>query len=274
MEDNPDFKYIKKSFLVYDIDGKYQTTATRDSGLTRNYETMDVDFFDLEDKKTSLVKVQQPVLVCTEGYYFQKKRSGVFIYSILDSLNPQKRYKIWEQNFRKGKLHGKSKAYTLLGQVAAEYDYEDDSLVGKSILYAADGKTIYEEIIYDLERGKYVKRTFNDTSGKLMREESYANYQLNGRARDYYANGQVEMEEFYIDAKLNGTRRHYYSSGKRWNEVEYRNDKTWTALGAYLESGRPLFPGSLSNGTGVLHIYDRYGVLQESYMFMKGDFVK
>jgi hypothetical protein len=166
-EDIPDFKYTKKSYLVYDIDGKYQTTATRDSGLTRNYETMDMDFFDLDDRKTSLVKIEQPVLVCIEGYYLDKKRSGTFIYSILDSLNPQKRYKIWEQTFKNGKLHGISKAYTIQGQVAAEYNYQDDSIVGKSKLYGTDGKTIIEEISYDLERGKYVKRTYNDTSGKL-----------------------------------------------------------------------------------------------------------
>ena len=273
-EDIPDFKYTKKSYLVYDIDGKYQTTASRDSGLTRNYETMDMDFFDLDDRKTSLVRIQQPVLVCIEGYYIDKLKSGTFVYSILDSLNPQKRYKIWEQSFRKGKLNGMSKAYTIQGKVAAEYNYKDDSLVGKSKLYGADGHTIIEEISYDLERGKYVKRTYNDTSGKLMREENYSSYMLNGISRDFYAYGQVEMEEFYIDDKLNGTRRHFYPSGARWTEVEYRNGKTWTALGAYLENGRPLFPGSLSNGTGVLHIYDRYGVVQESYMFMKGEFVK
>lgn len=272
--DIPNFKYTRKSFLVKEDTIKFKNILTTNQGLTKVYETISLGFFDLDDSKKYVVNVTQELLACIEGNYVNNKRAGIFIHSIMDSLNPQIRYKVWEQNYKNGKKHGMSKAYTLQGKIAAQYEYKEDSLVGKSILFAADGKNMVEEIIYDILPGKYTVRKYNDTSGKLIREEKYEKYELNGKARDFYSSGQVEMEEFYIDGKLNGTRRHFYPSGARWNEVEYRNGKTWTALGAYLENGKPIYPGTLINGTGVLHIYNKYGELQESYMFMKGEFVK
>lgn len=273
-KDVPEFKYNRKSFVVIRDTAKFKAISNAGNGYSKEYETMTLSFFDLDDSKKIVANITQEVLVCIEGNYLKNKRVGSFVFSILDSLNPQLKFKIWEQNYRNGKRHGISKAYTLQGKLAAQYEYKDDSLTGKSILYAADGQNKMEEVIYDIIPGKFIIRKYNDTSGKLKREELYERYELNGKSRDFYPSGQVEMEEFYIDGKLNGTRRHFYPSGQRWNEVEYKNGKTWTALGAYLENGKPLYPGSLMNGTGVLHIYDKYGELKESYMFMKGDFVK
>lgn len=274
LEDLPNFKYTRKSFIVNEDTTLFKNSTTKDNGLVKMYYTIHLSFFDLDDTKKFITTIRQDVLNCVEGYYINGKRNGTFLYYIMDSLNPKMRYKIWEQNFKYGKLHGTSKAYTLQGKIAAHYEYKEDSLVGKSILYAADGVSPLEEIIYSSQPGKYIKRNYNDTSGKLEREENYENYELNGKARDFYPNGQVEFEEFYIDGKLNGTRRHFYPSGARWTEVEYRNGKTWNALGSYLENGKPLFPGTLYNGTGALHIRDKYGVIQETYIYLKGEFVK
>ena len=275
IENSPHLKYTRKSFIVNEDTSIFKDSPNKEHGLTRTYYAMTLSFFDLDDSKKYVTNVRQNALVCVEGYYINGKRSGTFNHYIMDSLNPNKRFRIWEQTYKNGKLYGSSFAYTLQGKIAAQYEYKEDSLAGKSVLYAADGRSPLEEIIYDkLIRGKYIRRSYNDTSGKLLREELYENYQLNGKARDFYPEGQAEIEEFYIDGKLNGTRKHFYPSGQRWTEVEYRNGKTWTALGSYLENGRPLYPGSLMNGTGVLHIYDQYGVIQESYMYMKGEFVK
>jgi antitoxin component YwqK of YwqJK toxin-antitoxin module len=273
--DIPNFKYTRKSFVVNQDSLKFKNSPNQNQGLSRVYVSMNLSFFDLDDSKKYVTNIQQFVLACIEGYYISGKRNGRFTHYILDSLNPNVRFKIWEQNFKNDKLYGISQAYTLQGKLAAQYEYKDDSLIGKSVLYAADGRSALEEIIYDKQvKGKYVKRNYNDTSGKLEREENYEKYELNGKARDFYPGGQVEIEEFFIDGKLNGSRKHFYPSGQRWTEVEYRNGKIWTALGSYLENGRPLYPGSLINGSGVLHIYDKYGIIQESYMYMKGELVK
>jgi antitoxin component YwqK of YwqJK toxin-antitoxin module len=274
LEDVPHIKYTRKSFVANEDTSKYKDSPNREHGLTRTYFAMTLSFFDIDDSKKYVTNVRQNALACVEGYYINGKRSGTFSHYIMDSLNPSKRFKIWEQTYKNGKLHGISKAFTLQGQVAAQYEFNEDRPIGRSALFAIDAKTPIEEIIYDDSSGKYTKRNYNDTSGKLIREEHFENDILNGKARDFYPNGQVEIEEFYIDGELNGTRRHFYPSGQRWTEVEYRNGKTWTALGSFLENGRPLFPGTLNNGTGVLHIYDKYGQIQESYMFLKGEFLK
>jgi antitoxin component YwqK of YwqJK toxin-antitoxin module len=272
--DIPNIKYTPKKFIVDEDSLRFKNSPNSDEGLTRTYSKASIAFFDTDDSKKHITSRQHTVLTCVEGYFIKGKENGSFYHYILDSLQPQKRYKIWEQTFRNGKRNGICKAFTLEGKLAAQYEYREDTLVNKTTLYAADGVSVLEEVIFGKTPGTYLKRNYNDMSGKLMREELYEKYMLNGTSRDFYETGAVEIEEFYIDGELNGTKRRYYPSGNRWTEVEYRNGKTWTALGSYLENGRPIFPGNLSNGTGVLHIHDKYGNISVSYMFMKGEPVR
>lgn len=275
LEDLPQIKYTRKSFIANEDTTKFKDSPNREQGLTRTYFAMTLSFFDVDDSRKYVTNVRQIALACVEGYYINGKRSGTFSHYIMDSLNPNKRFKIWEQTYNNGKLHGISKAFTLEGKTAAQYEFNDDRPIGRSVLFGIDAKTPIEEIIYDhTSPGKYVKRNYNDTSGKLTREEHYENDILNGKVRDYYPNGQVEYEEFYINGEVHGTSRQFYPSGVKWVEVEYRNGKVWNIIGSYLENGKPMYPGTLINGTGVFHIYNKYGEVQESYMYMKGELVK
>lgn len=271
---NIEHHYTRKSFVVREDTARFKDIGDRINGLSRYHFTMNVNFYDLDNSKKYIADVNQDALVAIEGYFQNKQKNGLFTIFIMDSLNPNIRYKIWEETYRNDKLNGSVKAYTLQGKLAASYQYRNDTLVGEAITYAADGIRKLSEIIYDNHPGKYLKKIYNDTTGKLMREEHYENYELNGKVRDYYPNGKIEMDEFFINGKMTGARKHFYPSGAIWHILEYNNGKPWMALGAYLENGRPLNPGNLANGTGSVLFYDEYGNVIETHIFLKGELVR
>lgn len=262
--------YTRKSFLVNVDTSKFVSSQQKDNGLTRTFYTSELEFIDIDDLSTQYVRITQPVMICIEGYYINKKKNGVFNYYIYDSLNPTKRYKIWEQNYKNDKLNGISQSFSIQGKLVSNQEYKDDSIVGRYKFYAIDGKTIKEEIEYLTEKNSWIHRYYNDTTGKLELEEPYQNGVLNGKQKYYYPNGKVENEMLYIDGKINGTRKHYYPSGKIKTEVEYRNGKFWTMLGTYDQNGKKLDGGTLKDGNGYIILYDNNANAKEVYRYIQG----
>lgn len=264
--------YTRKAFVTAVDTNQFKNSTQQSEGLVKRYEVIEFDFFDRSDDGKSLMKINQPVLVYSEGYYVGGKKSGLFHFYIIDSATPNKRYKVWELNYFKDKLNGSVKAYTLQGTIAATFEYLNDSIVGKSAVYSANGKFKTEETEYKKGMTDYIKRTYSDTAGYIISEEVYKNSLLNGKVKTYYPKGGIEYEDFYIDGKMTGTARYYYPSGRLNMELEFRNDKPWNIIGSYSPDGTKRNGGDLKNGNGTIIRYDEKGD-GYPYLYHKGESV-
>ncbi|GGB24356.1 toxin-antitoxin system YwqK family antitoxin [Puia dinghuensis] len=260
--------YTEKHF-VREEDPKEFVPIVPKSGFTRTYLLGQVGIMDLDDNHTTYIKYGTKALLCIEGEYQNNQREGVFTFSLIDSLDHKKRYKLYEQTFKANKLNGEWRTYTLAGKLNNVQHYSNDSLDGLSRTYWIDGKSIVEERQYSNGRANYILRKYSPPD-TLEREITFVNNAPNGAAKVFYPSGIVKDEVTLKDGALIGIRRYYYPSGKIWSEAEYKNGKPWTAIANYTADGQKRNPGTLKNGNGTMILYDDDGTVRQTLRFIEG----
>ena len=71
-----------------------------------------------------------------------------------------------------------------------------------------------------------MKDTYEIKEGKgkiksLEFEGEYLNGEMNGKAKEYYLNGNLKFAGYYLNGKKHGLGKEYYSNGKLYFEGEY-----------------------------------------------------
>lgn len=263
------------------------------NGIGHTYVVTDVTLWDVDDKKSTHIKWKYNVLMTIEGPYKNGKREGVFVYKVIDSINPNKTYTIYEQTIKNDQLNGVWKTYNLQGTLVTAQTFENNIAKGLSTTYWIDGKKILDEKeILDGER-KYIQRNYNEQgllaetitienkkgnglrttyfpNGKPHHQVTMVEGILNGTAKTFYESGVVAEEVNFSNGEFNGTRRYFYPDGKVWIEELYKDGKHWTVIANYDANGKKRNPGTLKNGNGTLVLYNEDGTVRETVTYING----
>ncbi|HLP37064.1 toxin-antitoxin system YwqK family antitoxin [Lacibacter sp.] len=266
---------------------------TPENGIGRTYAITDATLWDVDNNNSTHVKWNYKVLIIMEGPYKNGKREGIFVYRVVDSLNPAKTYPIYEQTFKNDQLNGVWKTYNLQGTLVGAQTFENNIQRGLSTTYWIDGKRIMDEKeILDGER-KYIQRNYNQQgilaetisienkkrnglrtiyfpNGNPQRQVMLVDGVPNGPAKTFYENGIVAEEVNFENGEFNGTRRYFYPDGKVWIEEIYKEGKHWTVIANYDASGKKRNPGTLKNGNGTLILYNEDGTVRETATYING----
>ena len=113
---------------------------------------------------------------------------------------------------------------------------------------------------------KYVDTTVNDSIIKKFIEFSingsieligfYNGEIKTGKWTWYYNNGKIKSICNYRNGKLNGSYKYFYKNGQLWTERIFKNDLLLDVISSYNVNGKPNNPGTLSNGNGLVYLYD------------------
>ncbi|RYY66493.1 MAG: hypothetical protein EOO12_04080 [Chitinophagaceae bacterium] len=249
-------RYTQKHFVRrYDSLAFPALRAT--DGPMRTYIEMTPDIWDVDDDNSTHIRAgSRPALVLVEGNMRNNQREGVFTFSVLDSADHSKRYKIFDQEYVHDRLNGQYRTYNLKGTLVETQTMRNDSLDGIGRSYWIDGTSVMQETEYFGGSMHYVKRELNP-DGKPARESEY-------RAGDL-----VRVRTFYHE-QFNGTRRYFYPNGQLWIEEEYRNGLHWNIVGNWDAQGKRRDGGTLKGGNGTLKLYNEDGSLRETATYVNG----
>jgi antitoxin component YwqK of YwqJK toxin-antitoxin module len=263
------------------------------NGIGRTYAVTDATLWDVDNNNATHVRWNYKVLITMEGPFKNGKRDGVFVYSVVDSLNPAKTYPIYEQTFQNDQLNGVWKTYNLQGTLVAVQTFENNIQKGLSTTYWIDGKRIIDEKEILAGEGNYIQRIYNKQglltetvtvenkkpnglrttyfpNGKPQRQVTLVDGIPNGPAKTFYESGVVAEEVNLEQGEFNGIRRYFYPNGKLWIEELYKKGKHWTVIANYDATGKKRNPGTLKDGNGTLILYNEDGTVRETVTYSNG----
>lgn len=267
---------------------------TPENGIGRTYILGDITLRDVDDKKETHIKwTYKKLLLVVEGPYKNGKREGVFVFSAIDSLNPMKTYRIYEQPFKNDQLNGVWKTFNLEGTLVSTQTFENNIAKGLSTTYWIDGKKILDEVELIDGYRKYIQRTYDKNgllaetltiengkanglhttyypNGKPQQQVTLVNGQPNGLAKSWYETGVITDEVNLLNGQYDGIRLYYYPNGKLWIEQLYKEGKSWTVIANYDANGKNRNPGTLNNGNGTLILYNDDGTVRETVNYVNG----
>lgn len=262
-------RYTPKHFVSADDPQKFVRIVPKADGFMRTYLLTDTEIWDTDDDNTTYVKSGKKVLICMEGQYKNGQRDGVFTAYVLDSLDQNTRYKIFEQTYSNNRLNGPWRSYTLKGKLAGVENYVNDSISGTSKFYWIDGKSLMRETVHLNGHIKVIQKEYSG-DGVVIEETTFENGVPNGPAKKYYPNGVLQDEVILMNGLPNGVRKYYYPSGKLWIEQEMKEGKPWTVIGNYTESGQKRDAGTLKNGNGTVIFYNEDNSVREVVTYKNG----
>ena len=115
---------------------------TPENGIGRTYAITEATLWDVDNNNATHIKWNYKILITMEGPYKNGKREGIFVYRVVDSLNPAKTYPIYEQTFKNDQLNGEKKLYYLPSDpedrqetVISVYNYLNGEVEGKFTEY-------------------------------------------------------------------------------------------------------------------------------------------
>lgn len=263
-------KYTPKSFVTVFDSTKLKSPVRPENGFFRTYLPVETQIFDLDDNNSTYIAISAKVLLCFEGESRNNKREGVFNVYLIDSLDYDKRYKIWEQTFVNDKLTGLWNVYTLKGTLTSFQTYRNDSLNGIARNLWIDGKTIMDETEYFNGSANFTIRNFHK-NGKIQAEIPHLNNKITGLGKKFYENGTLQESAHFENGAFNGTRKYYYPNGQLWIEQVYKQGKSWTVVANYTEDGKKRNAGTLKNGNGTIIFYNEDGSIRETISYINGE---
>ena len=136
-----------------------------------------------------------------------------------DGLLQLNNCKMYEENYKDGKLEGKQTTWYQIGEIKSEVNYKDGKKEGKSTTWYQGGK-IQLEVNYR-DGQKDGKATSWYKNGQKKSDQNYINGKREFQSTSWYQNGQVETQENYKDSKMTS----WYPSGEIKSEVYYKNSK-------------------------------------------------
>lgn len=285
--------HTKKLFRTTYQSDLFKTTPILDEGIGVTYLETEITLWDVDDNNTTHIQWDYKTVIKVEGPYKNGKRNGVFTYYVIDSLNKNKLYKIYEQHFVNDSLDGVWTTYNLKGIKVQEQTYVNGLLKGMATTYNYDGKAILYAIDHIDGNRKYIERNFYKSGtveseitiedkkkngdykeyfpdGKLKRKLFLKNNVLEGPASIYYESGVLKEEVSFSNNKFNGTRKYYHPNGQLWIEEIYKDGMHWTVIANYDAKGNKRNPGTLKEGNGTLILYKEDGTVRETVHYVNG----
>lgn len=258
-------KYTPKKFVTTLDTAEFRNTS--ENGLRKTYMLDRPEIWDVDDLNTTHIRFSEPALLYFEGTETNGKKNGITTVYLIDSLDHNHRYKIWEQTYVDDELTGPWKFYNLKGICIGVDSFVKAEPVGVSKRFWIDGVTLMQKVEY-LENNRTIHRQYQN--GKLRREVPFLNDQIDGVAKGFYEDGKTEEESVFSKGERNGYRKYYYPTGQLWLEMEFKEGKEWNAISNYDEKGHKRKAGSLKNGNGSLIFYNEDGTVRETQYFKNG----
>jgi len=250
-------------------DGSFKDeNPAKQEGKTISYVQANIDLHDISDDDATLIKITGPRLICFESTVKNGKKEGLVQAYVIDSLDRQHRYKIWEQHYKNGLLHGEWRFYTLRGTLAMLQTFESGNLKGIAREYGIGGKILSEREYLGNQDEFIVHEFYPD--GKLKKTMTVRHNKFNGVGRRYYGDGKIMEEANFKDDELHGTRKYFYPNGQLWIEQVYKDGLDWEVVANFAEDGKPRNAGTLRGGNGTIIYYNEDGTVRETVTFIQG----
>lgn len=228
-----------------------------------------ISVYDVSDNGKVPVMISDTFLIAIEGPASgDNKWNGAFDTYIFSKSSPRKKYLIWTQEYKDGKLDGVWKMYYLNGKTASVSRFENNNPKSE-ILYAPDGVTLIGKKEYDENPDAYKEYYYEN--GVLQRTLHVANGKLNGVSIEYYPSGNYMSSAEMIEGKMNGIYRYYYENKQVWVELLYKNGKPWDAIANYTQQGEKRNCGTLKDGNGTVIYYNINGEVDQIKNFVNGE---
>jgi antitoxin component YwqK of YwqJK toxin-antitoxin module len=266
-------KYTEKHFKTNIDTTISKIIVSKKDGFQRTYLLAHPPVWDLDDDSTTWVRPSTKAVVIVEGNMKRNKREGLFTFFLIDSLNPGRRYKLWEQTFVGDKLNGRWNTFSMNGVLCSYLTYKNDSLNGIAKELWIDGKTTLREFEYFGGQEKYLVREYH-ANGKIKAEIPYQGDKLHGFGRKFYEGGNLLETVNLTNGEFDGTWKYYYPSGQLWIEKVYRKGKTWDILANFTSDGKKRNAGTLKDGNGTAIYYNEDGTVREVITYKDGVEVK
>jgi antitoxin component YwqK of YwqJK toxin-antitoxin module len=111
-----------------------------------------------------------------------------------------------------------------------------------------------------------------DRNGKLLREENYHNYRLDGEMKIYYPSGALKEVLHYSDGLREGNDKAYFENGGLEREENYKDNDLEGESMYYYDTGEVKSRGHYTNGKleGSKTIYYKNGNVKQSMEYLKG----
>lgn len=172
---------------------------------------------------------------------------------------------MYEQNYKKGKLHGVCCQFYQTGRLLLEVHCKDDKLEGEAKQRHEDGG-LWKMMYYknDLLHGD--KRIYNKEK-RLCFFAKYEKGKYQGVKRTYYAKGQKESSYQYEAGALSGVSERYYANGTRAEEHSWRNGNGTVKV--YYKNGKLKEKHLWENRSGRVLMYYENGALQAEQSWVK-----
>lgn len=179
---------------------------------------------DNRGRKQGLWKKYDKNILLYEGNFVNDVPTGVFTYY-------HKNGKIKSEcDFISGTSKVKATLYHENGQKSGEGIFVDQIKDSVWNYYGQDGKLIKVESYRNGEKhGEW--KTFSAQTGILLEEERFDNGRLNGPAKIFFINGDLQNLINYIDGQRNGAFESYYTGNVLSSKGVYHNNlpiDTWT----------------------------------------------
>ena len=245
-----------------------------------SYFVIKVFSFIDEKQKLKLIKynksLQKNINISIINYiHFQGK------YIIYKTNKKGKEYNnkhllIYEGEYLNGERNGKGKEYNCFCKLEFEGEYLNGKRNGKGKEYNINGGIQFEgEYLNDERYG--IGKDYSDNelfegiylNGKIFNGLKYDKlnqcYNLNGKLKEYYFNGELKYEGEYLNGKRNGKGIEYNIDGNIQFDGEYLNDKIWKGK-IYDNLNNTI--SEINNGKGHIKEFDCNG-----YLIFKGEYL-
>ena len=266
-------KYTDKHFINKVDTSFYKLVLPKHNGFQRTYIMANPRIWDIDDDKSTWILTGITAFLIIEGNILQDKREGIFTFYLLDSLEPTKKYKLWEQEFKNDKLNGRWNTYSMNGVLCSFQTYKNDSLFGIARDLWIDGSSILKEEEYFGSTDKFLKREYFN-NGTIKSEAPFQNRKLNGLGRKFYENGKLLETVTFKDGNFDGPWKYYYNNGQLWIEKIYKEGKNWKIVSNYTKEGIKRNAGTLDSGEGNVIYYNEDGTVREIIEYRNGIEVK
>jgi uncharacterized protein len=172
----------------------------------------------------------------------------------------------YEENYKKGKLHGTYKEWNSEGQLMRETNYKNGVFHGDHKRFYRDGTLMYE---YIFNQGTGTDK-IHDPNGQLILEINYVNGLTDGSFTEYFPTGYTKANGFLKEGKYHGEWRiwNYY------NQLNYQfsfNEGILDGVGQkWYDNGNLAYEGEFINGkrNGSFTTYFDDGTLHSQYAFL------
>lgn len=166
------------------------------------------------------------------------------------------------------KLSGESKYYFDNGTLFKSGNYKKGKEIGEWKYYYQNGKL---RLIGKYDQGKPIGtwKTYHE-NGTLASTGEYEGGKRTGIWKNYHENQQLAMEGVYIENNANGEWRIYYDNGNIYQVRLWDKGKLMDLIQCKDRNGNNLDKGSLINGYGSVHYYNKKGKVDFTQVYEEG----